>query len=142
MLWHFCLHFPYDQSCLSWSFSMAQSLPEELQLCYFLLHWYTWQILAPCWVNIPGFTSVLISAKSELLRNEEDERPAQSALTICLGFDGSWWKFSVCTPIAFLVLMIVVLIHRGLCGSSLAGCDSSEKCSRKDMAVEQEDELL
>lgn len=58
---------------------MAQASPEELKLCYLLLHLHTWQILTPGWVNIPGLTSMLSSAKSELLRNEKDERETCSA---------------------------------------------------------------
>lgn len=125
-LWYLCWHFLYDQNCLSWSFSVAQSSTEGSQLCYLSLCLYTWQLLTPGWVNIPGLTSVFISVKSELLRNE-DEIPAQSALTLCPGFDSSWWKFSACTPVVSPAFMVAAWIHRALSGSSLAGCDSSKK---------------
>lgn len=125
-LWYLCWHFLCGQNCLSWSFSVAQSSPEKSQLCYLSLRSYTWQLLTPGWVNIPGLTSVFISVKSELLRNE-DETPAHSALTLCPGFDSSWWKFSACTPVASPVFMMAAWIHRALSGSSLAGCDSSKK---------------
>lgn len=114
------------KAIFSWSFSAAQSSPEESQLCYLLLHSYTWQLLTPGWVNSPGLTSMFISVKSELLRNE-DETPAQSALALCPGFDSSWWKFSVCVSIASPVFMMALGIHRALSGSSLAGYDSSKK---------------
>lgn len=141
-LWYQCWHFPYDQSCLSWSFSVAQSFPGESHLCYLLLHSYTWQLLTSGWVNTPGLTSVFISVKSELLRNE-GEVPAQSALTLCPGFDSSWWKFSACTPIASSVFVTAVWIHRALSGSSLAGCDCSKKAlGRFWPSVRQENELL
>lgn len=140
-LWYLCWYFPYDQSCLSCSFSAAQSSPEESQL-YLLLHSYTWQLLAPGWVNIPSLTSVFISVKSVLLRNE-DETPAQSALTLCPGFDSSWWKFSACTPVASRVFMMAVWIQRALHGSSLSGCGSSKKAlGRFWPSVRQENKLL
>lgn len=108
----------------------------------FSLHSYTWQILTPAWINIPGLTSMFISVRSELLRNE-DEIPAQSALTLCPDFDSSWWKFSACTRLASPVFMMAVWIHRALSGSSLTGCDSSKKTlGRFWPSVRQEKELL
>lgn len=126
----------------SWSFSAAQSSLEESQLCCLSLHSYTWQLLTPGWVNIPGLTSMFISVKSELLRNE-DETPAQSALALCPGFDSSWWKFSACTRIASPVFMMALGIHRALSESSLAGCDSSKKAlGRFWPSIRQGNELL
>lgn len=130
------------KAIFSWSFSAAQSSPEESQLCYLSLHSYTWQLLTPGWVNIPGLTSMFISVKSELLRNE-DETPAQSALALCPGFDSSWWKFSVCVSIASPVFMMALGIHRALSGSSLAGYDSSKKAlGRFWPSIRQGNELL